>query len=387
MSPPRLALWALLLLPAAAGASELFVFIDSPEPAPVMGEVDFAVRVEPRAETLRVEFWVDGEKRGEATEPPFRLRLDLGDDNRAHRLEARAFDLAGGSTSAFLVTPAIRVDMEVDVELQQLYVTATDDAGWALNLTRADFQIFDDGLSQQIVTFARGDVPMAAALLVDASASMRGRRLRFAVRGAKAFVREARASDEVSLQLFSDRLLFASPFVSDLGAQEAALAAVEAAGGTALNDHLYRALKQLEARQGRRVVVLLSDGFDSHSTLEIEEVVWLARRSRAMIYWIRLDFGLGDASRYSAWKGPDDYRRQIAQLTQIVEEVGGRVVVLDDIEQTEAAVGEIVTELRQQYVLGYYPTIARGDGSWHKVRVRVDRPGVSVRSRGGYLDQ
>ncbi len=382
----RLALCTLLLFPAGAVAEELFVFIDSPEPAPVMGIVEVAARVEPLAEVQRVEFWLDGEKRGEVTGPPFRLSLDLGDQNLVHRFEVRAIDLAGVATSAYVVTPAIRVDMEVDVELQQLYVTASDDTGRALDLMQSNFEIVDDGLRQKIVTFARGDVPMAAAVLVDASASMRGRRLRFAARGATAFANETRATDEVSLQLFSDRLLFASPFDSDLDEHSVALTEVRAKGGTALNDHLYRALKQLEARQGRRVVVLLSDGFDSHSALEIEEVAWLARRSRSMLYWIRLDFGLGDASRYSAWKGPDDYRRQIAQLTRIVDELGGRVVLLDRIEDTEAAMREVVAELREQYVLGYYPTIARGDGRWHKVRVRIDRPGLTVRNRGGYLD-
>jgi Ca-activated chloride channel family protein len=193
--------------------------------------------------------------------------------------------------------------------------------------------------------------------------------------------------DEASILLFSDRLMFSTPFSNDITALTAGLGGVEAGGGTALNDHVYMALKRLEDRQGRRVLVLLSDGIDSHSALRMNEVTWLARRSRALIYWLRTD-PEGDAhkTRMSAWKSPGDYRGEYEQLTRTVAETGGRILTLERLEDAEQAFQEVLAELRDQYVLGYFPTVNRGDGSWHRVLVRTRRSGLDVRTRGGYVD-
>ena len=131
------------------------------------------------------------------------------------------------------------------------------------------------------------------------------------------------------------------------------------------------------------MVVFLSDGFDSHSVIGTRELAWLSRRSRALLYWIRLESSDSHLSRYSAWKKPADYREDYQRLEKVVLDSGGRIVGLDRIEETDAAVRIILDELREQYVLGFYPELRRRDGSWHKVGVRVRRPGVSVRTRGG----
>jgi Ca-activated chloride channel family protein len=161
---------------------------------------------------------------------------------------------------------------------------------------------------------------------------------------------------------------------------------VEATGGTALNDHLYLALKRLEERKGRRVLILLSDGVDSHSALPMRDVAWLARRSRALIYWVRTDPRQGEGMRYSAWKGAQEYKDEEALLAKTVTETGGRIVTLDRIEEAEAAMRGILQELREQYVLGYYPSVIKHDGNWHDVDVRVNRGGIRLRHRDGYID-
>ncbi|NJL29905.1 MAG: VWA domain-containing protein [Thermoanaerobaculia bacterium] len=285
------------------------------------------------------------------------------------------------------MSPAISVDDVVDAELQQLYVTVTRDTRRALDLGEGDFAVIDNGTRQELVTFARGDVPLAASVLVDASASMLGSRLRYALRGAAVFVQDLGPSDEASLLLFSDHLLHATPFANDPAVLTAGLSKVEASGGTALNDHLYLALKQLEKRQGRRVVIFLSDGVDSHSVLRTAELTWLARRSRALLYWIRTDPRNEErTSRFSAWKNADEYRAEIQQLTDTVSETGGRIFPIARMEDAEAAFREILAELREQYVLGYYPIGARNDGSWRTVTVRLRDSGLAVRTREGYLD-
>lgn len=383
----RLAALALALAPTFAGAEALHVSITSPEGLePVFGEVSFAAVVDPVDRVARVEFVLDGETVGALDRPPFELSVDVGWENVGHRFEVRAYGREGEQATSRVETPPIRVDLELDLELQQLYVTVSDGEGRVRGLRREQFEIVDDGARQEMVTFAGGEVPLAAVVLVDASASMAGRRLRLAVRGAAAFAAASRADDEVAVHLFSDRLLYASPFVGDQTRLPAALGEVRAGGGTALFDHLYLAVKQLEARQGRRVVIVLSDGLDSHSVLRMREVAWLVRRSRAMIYWLRLDAADEQPDRFSSWKNAEEYHREWRLLGDIVAESGGRILDLRRIDEAEGAVREIVAELRDQYVLGYYPLANRNDGSWHKVRVRVDRPGTRVRTRGGYLD-
>ena len=299
----------------------------------------------------------------------------------------KAYSPTGQMLDALLVSPAIRVDGEVVAELQQLYVTVSQGPSRVLNLTESDFAIIDNGDRQELVTFARGDVRLTAAILIDSSASMKGERLRYALRGAAAFVNGIKATDDASILLFSDRLLHSTPFSHDSNMLTAGLGRVAAAGGTALNDHFYLALKRLEHEQGRRVVILLSDGIDSHSALRMNEVTWLARRSRALVYWLRAaPRSEGQKSRSSAWKSPAGYRSEYEQLTRTVLETGGRILTLDRIQDAETAFREILRELREQYVLGYYPTVSRGDGSWHRVTVRVRQSGLQVRTRGGYVD-
>jgi Ca-activated chloride channel family protein len=377
---------AALMLPSMLGAQTISALIISPSSdQPIFGQVDVMAEIHPPEDAVRVEFYVDGEKVGELTQPPFRLAVDVGQENREHRFEVRAYDRSGQMAESVLVAPPIQIDERLEAELQQLYVTVTDGESRVLDLTEEEFSIVDNGRQQDLVTFARGDVRLTAAILVDASASMAGRRLSFALDGAASFVTAMQSSDDASILLFSDRLLHATPFSNDPGMLTSGLAEVHAAGGTALNDHLYLALKLLEHEQGRRVVILLSDGIDSHSALRMEEVIWLAQRSRALIYWILTS--PADPERYSAWKNPQRYRDEHDQLKRCVLQSGGRIVTLENIEDAQGAFDEILRELREQYVLGYYPNDSRNDGSWHQVHVRLTRSGgLRVRTRGGYID-
>lgn len=385
----------LLVLAFAPGATELraddepFVLIVSPPPGePTFGKVRFEVEAEAK-ELERVDLYVDEKQVFSAKSAPFTIEVELGDDNRTHRYEARVYDAQGRESRALLETPAIRVDEEFDAELQQLYVTVTLGSGKTrvLELEQDDFAIIDEGVQQKIVTFGRGEVPLAATVLIDSSVSMSGERLRSALRGAETFLRAMRPGDVSSVVLFSDRWLQATPFSGDAESLMGSLRGVRAAGGTALNDTLYLALKKLEAEQGRRVIILLSDGIDSHSALRMPEVTWLAQRSRALIYWIRTDpRGDQELSLSSAWKDPETYRAERRELTSTVLESGGRVVELTNLKEAENAFTEILAELREQYALGYYPSQNKGDNSWHRLTIRTRRPELMVRTKNGYID-
>ncbi len=395
-------LWTLVVVllvgtTVALGADErqpISVSLDRPDPfEPAFGEVEIEAVVVADEPIERVVFYVDGIVVGQLEAPPWEWRTDLGDDVSEHRFEVIAHGVSGDRGRGGLTTPGLRVDEELAVQLQQLYVTASQGGQRVLDLTMEDFAIIDDRQRQEIVTFARGDIPFTAAVLVDASRSMSGDKLQSALRGAQAFFGGMQRLDEGKLLVFSDRILLASPFTTFAEVLTAGLGQVEAQGGTSLNDHLYLSLQQLEARQGRRVVILLSDGVDSHSVLSMANVLPSARRSQALIYWLRLPYRGGQAvaddelpALTTAWRNTASYRQEYELLRRTVAESGGRILTLGSLQEIGLAFGEILTELRQQYVLGYYPSARRGDGSWHRVQVRLRRTDVEVRSRDGYLD-
>jgi Ca-activated chloride channel family protein len=379
---------ALVCSTIAVADENIDILITSPQAGePIFGQVSFAVEVFSNEGVQRVEFLVDGAVVDERAEPPYRIEVDVGQENREHRFEIRAHSTDGYTAEGFLVSPAIRVDMEVDASLQQLYVTVTRGGSRVKDLIPNDFAIIDNGKRQEIVTFARGDVRLTAAILVDSSSSMKDGRLQQALRGASVFARSLLKEDDASVLLFSDRLLRITPFSNDAAILQDHLRGAQARGGTALNDHLYMALKRLEQQQGRRVLILLSDGIDSHSALRMREVRWLARRSRALFYWIRVgEPDRQDTSRFSSWKDPAAYRREYRLLSETVAETGGRIVNLESIDQASHAFRDILEELREQYVLGFYPSVAKNDGSWHKVTIRLRKIGLQVRARDGYID-
>lgn len=386
----RTVIAGLLLAPAMVVAQDFDVAILEPTSnTPVVGEIDFVINIYPEdVEIDTVLFLIDGRQVGELSEAPWRIKVNTGQGfhSRVFGVVVYAVDVSEPKRIE-VRTPELQIDEEVGVELQQLYVTVLRNGQRVLDLQQGDFRIRDDGEDQEMVTFARGDIPLAAALVLDSSESMKGARLEAALAGARAFVGDMRELDEAAVFLFSNGLLRATDFSSDGQVLNAALTRVEARGNTALNDHLYLALKHLDARQGRRVVLLLSDGADVHSVLGMEEVLWKAQRSQAMIYWIRLeDEGPHKGGSFnSSWRNYVENEKEFEVLEQSVSDSGGRIVSVTDVTEVPAAFREILAELREQYVLGYYPSNIRNDGGWHNVRVRV-QGSDNVRTRNGYID-
>jgi VWFA-related protein len=339
-----------------------------------------------------VVFFVDGRPIGQLISAPYRMRYDLGEENRPHTFEVVATDTNNRQAKHSVTTAPVPVGDEYEVELQQVYVTVTRDGQRVLDLERDEFTILDEGRSEGLVTFARGNVPFTAVLLIDSSASMYGSKLEAARAGATAFIQGMRDLDRGKVIVYSDVVQNSTSFSGVREVLTAGLIGAIGEGGTAVNDNLYTALKLLESRQGRRLVVLLSDGIDTHSALDGQDVLDHARRSQAMVYWIRL-LKAGESAdsvdghdMASAWRTPADYRRQIASLVELVELSGGRIIPARTPSEIEDVFIEILLELREQYALGYYPTKQRNDGSWRRVKVRVERRGVKVRTHEGYID-
>lgn len=386
----------LALLSLAAGftdAGDVWLSILEPRRgSSIMGEVEIIVEALAADGIDEVEFTVDGQIVGVLTSPPYSLPVDLGTENVGHLITVAARDRSGSEVADTVQTIPYPITGEVKIELQQLYITATRDDQQVDGIGREHFTILDEGEAQEIVTFAAGDVPFTAVLLIDASASMTGHRLEAAKLGAEAFIEGMEGLDQASAIVFSDQLLGSTPFSDSKSLLTACLGAASARGGTALNDHLFMAIKLLEHRQGRRVVVVLSDGIDTHSVLSMHDVADKARHSQALIYWIRLRRHLGDLpgdqglNISSSWRSPKQYRDQIEALELAVRESGGRILGIDSPTEIRPVFVDILDELRRQYAIGYYPSNADDDGRWHEVRVKIDEPGVHARTHAGYVD-
>lgn len=357
----------------------------------VFGEIELEADALAELPIRDVAFFVDGRPVGSLSAAPYRLRVDLGGENRPHTVEVVATDAEGRQARHRVRTAPVPLGGRFDVDLRQLYVTVTRDGEPVRGLGRNDFTVLDDGRPQELITFAGGDVPFTAVLLIDASASMFGDKLEAARAGAAAFIDGMHELDEGKVTVFSDVIQNSTPFSGAREVLTAGFTGARGQGGTAVNDNLYTALKLLESRQGRRLVVLLSDGIDSHSVLDGDAVLASARRSRAMVYWIRLlepgrSADDDEPQMVSAWRTPADYRRQAAALRELVELGGGRIIPVHTSAEIEPVFVGILRELRAQYALGYYPDARRRDGSWRRVKVRVENPGAEVRTAGGYLD-
>jgi len=382
-----------LLVALPAGAQDIWATIVFPKDGDsVIGEFDVVVEVVSRLDIAEIEFQMDGRPIGTLTMEPFRMPVDLGGENLPHRFSVVAIDVDGNRASHSVNTRPIPISADYEVELQQLYVSVARGGERVLDFEQEHFTVNDEGTPQEMVTFARGDIPFTAVLLIDASTSMFGEKIESAIAGAASFIHGMKELDQAQVMVFSDELLSATPITDAREVLTAGLSSTEARGGTALQDHLFVALELIAQRQGRRVMILLSDGVDTHSVVAMPHVFEVARKSNALVYWIRISGGTdgqthdGAVNMTSAWKDPAQYREQLELLTQVVDESGGRILEVGAPDEIRPVFIDILKELRAQYVLGFYPSERRNDGSWHKVRVGVAGEGNDVRAPRGYVD-
>ena len=386
---------------SAGGQETLIVHIVHPVRFQALfDEVTIVVEVDPPEDVARIEFLIDGRSVQILDRAPFSLTHDFGQENRDHEIVVRAISRSGETAGTQLFAPAIRVDEKVELELQQLYVTVTDRKNRRVtNLLQSDFEIRDNRIRQEVVTFAAGDIPFTALFLLDASASMKGERLDAALQAVRLFVRNMEAMDQAQLLAFSDRLLYKTLIAKQEQLTPWISRPVEAKGGTAIRDHLALAASVLEARQGRRVIILLTDGWDRHSTIQSDQLRDMVARAQSTLFWIRLtgDDPLAvhemvtDKPRLihpapSFWHNLRSLSRDYRELEKVIKASGGRILTIDRVTDLDGAVIDVLAELREQYALGYYPRWPGRPNSWHDVDVGVGREGLRLRTRGGYYE-
>jgi Ca-activated chloride channel family protein len=256
------------------------------------------------------------------------------------------------------------------VNVVEVYATVTDEAGNPVaGLGKGDFVLREDGQVQQVSTFAAGEFPLSVALALDRSFSMAGSRLESARSAARIFLGELRDSDESMLIAIGSRTEILAPLSADRASQMKALSSVDAFGTTGLYDAVNAAIDAVQPARGRRALVLLSDGSDRYSTATAATALARARASDVMIYPVA--FG----------------RTRPAVFAELATLTGGRSYHVQDARALPETMRAIAAELRQQYLLGYTPSkpLAPGSNEWRSISVSVERRGVRVRARDGYL--
>lgn len=270
-----------------------------------------------------------------------------------------------------------------DVELVVLYASVLDEHGnFVPSLDQGNFRVYEDKVEQKLSTFSREDVPLTVGLVVDNSGSMRDKRDKVNA-AALTFVETSNPQDEVFVVNFNDEFFLDldKDFTSDVHELREALERVDSRGGTALYAALVGSMDHLKkGTRDKKALLIITDGEDNASGhITLQTVVEEARKSGTLIYAVGL---LGQDDKREA-------RHAKKALLTLTEETGGAAYFPNSVEEVQAICKEIARDVRNQYVLAYYPTNAARDGSFRTVKIDLVNPPhhagkLSVRTRLGY---
>ena len=267
----------------------------------------------------------------------------------------------------FLLAAAPATQFRAGVDLVELYVSVVDAHGAPITgLGRSDFEVRENGASQDIAVFAAGRAPLSLAVAIDRSFSVAGPRLGAMKTATARVLGRLQPEAQVLLLGIGSRVEELAPLGVDRAGQARALTAVDAFGSTSLHDAIVTAVDRIQAGRGRRALLLLSDGVDRYSQTPAAEVVAHVRTRAVLMFPVAV--GAETTPLF----------RDIADVT------GGRAVGVRDLARLDAALASLADELSAQYVLGYTPKVAATTREWRRVSVEVRHRDVAVRTRQGY---
>jgi Ca-activated chloride channel homolog len=284
--------------------------------------------------------------------------------------------------------------------LVQVPVVVSDKGGrYLTDLTVKDFQLFEDGKEQEIAFFGSVEEPFSVALLLDSSGSTI-EKLETIKEAAMAFIESLRPRDKVMVISFNDSVQIQCELTGDREVLKKAVRAIRPGEFTQVFEAVYTAVwEKLSNIDGRKAVILFTDGIDTASSeIEAEDTLDAVIESEDVIvypirYGTRIDVEkrLLHSGKYTsaqilekqeelnkAYKTANDY------LSKLAEYSGGVVESADELGDLAKAFRNIASELRQQYLLGYYPTELTASDNERKLRVNVKRENAKVRTRPGY---
>jgi len=271
--------------------------------------------------------------------------------------------------------------LKVNVKLVNVYVTVTDQHGAPVaGLKKENFLVREDGRDQTISVFDKESaLPLSIALAIDTSLSTR-RDLPLEQASAKRFARAIlRPVDALSVFGFNESVLQSTNYTADLKRIEEGIDHIRLGAATALFDAVYLASRSLNRRQGRKVLVLITDGGDTVSKVDYKAAARAAEEAEALVYSIIVVPIESSAGRETGGEHA---------LIQLSEDTGGKYYYATSISQLDDAFRQISDELRTQYLLAYYPSQRLSNSQFRRIQVAVsgkdDASSYHVRHRAGY---
>jgi Ca-activated chloride channel homolog len=288
--------------------------------------------------------------------------------------------------SAFAQNPNQDPTFRVEVKLVDVFTTVTDPHGAPVtDLKKEDFAITEDGVLQKIALFEQqSEAPLSIVLCIDASQSV-GKDLQIEAEAARKFASSIlRPVDKIALYQFSEIVREIVPFTSDIRRINRGIKNVRLGSGTALYDAVYLGGQMLAKRDGRKILVVITDGGDTMSSVDYHEAVRAAQQSDALVYSIVIVPIAASAGRNTGGEHA---------LIQLSKDTGGKHYYAETAAGIDKVFQQISRELRTQYLLGYYPVHRVAASDYRRIDVKVGRPLASpdsdtlsyrVRHRSGY---
>lgn len=280
--------------------------------------------------------------------------------------------------------PTVTPTFKVDVRLVRLLVTVKNSAGELVgSLDPNEFTVYDDDIPQQISVFERQTAqPLSVALMIDTSGST-AKDLRYETTSVSKFLRaffgEGNPQDMVAFYSFNWDITVLSSFTRRQARIEDSMRFLRPEGGTSLYDAIYLAGRDMRERDGRHVIVAVTDGGDTTSAKKYLDALESAQRSDAVIYPIVVVPITNDAGRNTGGEHA---------LETLASSTGGRIFMPSVGAQLDDAFTEILRDLRTQYLVGYYPRgLPKASPHFHKVRLELKRKDLRVSTRAGYYEE
>jgi VWFA-related protein len=265
-----------------------------------------------------------------------------------------------------------------DTRLVILNATVVDAKGnLVTDLPRSAFKVYENNVEQPLKLFRREDVPVSMGLIVDNSGSMRLRRNKVETASLQ-MVKASNKLDEIFIVNFNDDAFLDVDFTSDVKKLEEGLTRIDARGGTAMYDAISMSIDHLKAKAKRdkKVIMLITDGADTASKTTLEKLVSQSHTTDAVIYAIALlDEEIPAREAKKARRA----------LETLAKNTGGLCFFPKTVEEVETLALEVAKDIRNQYVLGYTPTVQELDGTYRTIKVSANGPNKpTVRTRSGY---
>jgi Ca-activated chloride channel homolog len=264
-----------------------------------------------------------------------------------------------------------------DSRLVVVHASVLDSKGKLVtNLQEPAFKVLENGVEQPIKIFRREDIPVSLGIIIDNSGSMRDKKNRVAA-AALNLVKASNPQDEVFIVNFNDDAYLDQPFTNSIKKLEEALDRMETKGGTAMRDAISMSMDYVKekAKKDKKVLVVVTDGNDNTSNINLEDLMRKAQQSDVLIY------SIGILSE----EEPRESKKAKRTLHDLALASGAMDFYPKDLEEVDREVPEIAHEIRNQYTLAYSPLNPALDGTFRKITVTVNAPGrPNVRSRNGY---